>query len=598
MGDTYETTVTLRHEGDVTIEDQREVGIALGPAADALMHESVLREIRGELEFDITLTDLSSWIVYEVNPRARTMYFTVSGATGEDAAEYARVVTDVFMAYHKERQSRRIEARIARAGKRIEAAEDEAEGARSLYNAFRETHGIADLSTEQQSMVTSAASLRANSELAGSEIRALEARLGSLQAQLASTPKTSFLGRGTSPEQATYNRLRQELASARATLSPAHPRVQALQQQVEQLRSQLRAGGGTSFGSEGLVEANVTYDALQEQIRATESDLAALRERRKGFGEMAGRAQTRVEAFSDIEGEATALLAEVKVNEALLGRLRSTEAALEDALRDPPSGFAVLDPGGVPEYPAANRLKIAFFVAIAMMAVVLALFVVLRREFRGLWVNTPVEVAFWGNGPVLGTTSWPNDPLGLDELIGGLDDCVPYAKGNLLIIGGSPNESRMADELADRLRGDWFPTDEHTAAPRPAKSSPKERAPLQTPPPSGPYPVGGSASGSVALARLPSTRADEAIRLAGPGTQIRLEAWDGPHEGHALRRAARIADRIVVLVRSGAVSAIQLHGIQNRVGRKQGIGYIVVGLPSEFGTLPDRVGDVAGFWRS
>jgi hypothetical protein len=79
---------------------------------------------------------------------------------------------------------------------------------------------------------------------------------------------------------------------------------------------------------------------------------------------------------------------------------------------------------------------------------------------------------------------------------------------------------------------------------------------------------------------------------------MRLEAWDGPHEGQALRRAARIADRIVVLVRSGAVSAIQLHGIQNRVGRKQGIGYIVVGLPSEFGTLPDRVGDVAGFWRS
>ncbi len=272
--------------------------------------------------------------------------------------------------------------------------------------------------------------------------------------------------------------------------------------------------------------------------------------------------------------------------------------ASDFALRDPPSGFVVLDPGGVAEYPAENKLKIVFFAAISMVAVLLALFVVLRREFQGLWVNTPTEVAFWGNGPVLGTTSWPNDPLGLDELIGGLDDCLPYAKGNLLIIGGSPNDSRMAGELADRLRGDWFPADGQTAAPRPPKSSPQERAPLQTPPPTGPYPVGGSGSGSLALARLPSTRVDEAIRLAGPGAQIRLEAWDGPQEGQALRRAARIADRIVVLVRSGAVSAIQLHGIQNRVGRKRGIGYIIVGLPPEFGTLPDRVGDVAGFWRS
>ena len=597
MGRSYETTVTLRHEGDVTIADRLGAGIALRPAADALMRASVLRKIREELDFNVSLTGLSHWILYDVDPRVGTMSFTVSGPTGEDAAQYGRVVTDVFMAYHKERQSRRIEARIARTATRIDAAEGEAEEARSLYNAFRETYGIADLSTEQQSMLRSAASLRADSELAVSEIRALEAKLGSLQAQLASTPKTRSLGGGTSPEQATYNRLRQELASARATLSPAHPRVQALQQQVAQLRSQIRTGGGTSLGSDVLIGANVTYDALERQIRAAESDLAALRERKKGLGDMAGRAETRVDAFSDIEGEATALLTEVKVNEGILSRLRSTEAALKDVLHDPPSGFVVLDPGAVPEYPMKNKMKMVIFLAISMLGVAIALFIVLRREFRGLWANTPTEIAFWGNGPVLAATSWPNDPLGLDELIGGLDDFVPYAKGNLLIIGGSPDDIRIARELADRLRGDWVLMQERTAAPSPAEPSPTGQAPLQTPPPSGPYPIGGSGSGAVALARLPSARPSEAIRLAGPGTQMRLEAWEGPQEGQALRRAARIADRIVVLVRSGAVSAIQLHRIQNRVGRERGIGYIVVGLPSEFGTLPDRVGDVAGFWR-
>jgi hypothetical protein len=86
--------------------------------------------------------------------------------------------------------------------------------------------------------------------------------------------------------------------------------------------------------------------------------------------------------------------------------------------------------------------------------------------------------------------------------------------------------------------------------------------------------------------------------VASPAGQLQLEAWDGPLESQSLRRAARIADRVVILVRSGAMSAPKLNGIQNRVGRKRGIGYIVVGLPEELHTLPDRVGDVAGFWRS
>ena len=600
MGDSYETTVTLRHEGDATVETvpHGAEGIALAPAADALMNQSVLRQIREELGFESSLTSLADWIAYESDYRTGTMSFTVSGETGEEAAEYARVVTDVFMDYHKERQSRRIEAKIARTDKRIGAAEGEAEDARARYNQFRETHGIADLSTEQQSMVQSAAGLRADGELMVSEIRALEAQVASFRAQLASTPKTNRLSDGTSPERATYNELRQQLASARATLSPAHPQVQALEQQVAQLRAQLRAGGGGASLGAGLVGVNSTYQVLMGQLREAESNLAALRVRRKGLTEMAGRAQGRVEAFSDIEGEATALLAEVKLNEALVGKLRATDAALEDALRDPPSGFVVLDPGSVPEFPVENKMKMVFFMAIPTLAVLLALIIVLRREFRGLWVLTPAETAFWGNGPVLATSGWPNDPLGLAELVAGLDDVVPHAKGSLLLVGGSPNESRVANELADRLHDDWFVTSARAAGPAPTSARPQEPGPLQTPPPSGPYPIPGSASSSVALARLPSFPPNDAIRLASPGADFQLEAWNGPYESQALRRAARIADRVVIIVRSGAMSAIQLNSIRNRIGRKRGIGYIVVGLPDEFCALPDRVGDVASFWRA
>ena len=597
MGSAYETTVVLKYEGDELMSDQRPSAYAIVPAADALLHQSVLGEIREELGFESDLTELAGWIQYEADHRSQTLWFTVSGETGEDAAEYARVVTQVFMAYHKDRQSRRIEVEIARTEKRIDAVEREAEVARGRYNAFREQHGISDLPTEQQSMLEAAAQLRADSELAVPEIRALEAQVSSLEALLASTPKTSVVGGGVSPERATYERLRQELVSAQASLSPDHPRVQALQQQVAQLRAQLRSGGGSTSSGGGLVGVNATYQDVAGQLREAKSNLAALRERQKGLSGMAERAQDRVASFSGIEGEASALLAAVKVNENLLSNLRGTKSVLEDALRDPPSGFVVLDPGGVPEHAVKNMMKLVVFLAIPALFVTVVLLVVLRREFRGLRLETPAEVAFWGKGPVLASTPWPSSEDGLDDLVAGLDDSVPNGKGRLLVIGSSPDESRLARVFVDRINRDWFPTNKPTGAPTMVTPPPAERSPLQTPPPSGPYPVGRSGSPSVALVRLPSAPATEAIQVVRPEGHLELEAWNGPLEGQSLRRAARLADRVVVLVRSGAVSALGLNGIQQRFGRERGIGYIVVGLPEELLTLPDRVGDVAAFWR-
>jgi uncharacterized protein involved in exopolysaccharide biosynthesis len=596
MSSAYETTAILQYEGDLQVADMPPSRNSLIAAADALRRQPLLAKLADETGFKGSLSALARTIGYEVDLMSGTMKISVSGDTGEDAAERARTVTDVFMTYHKERQSKRIEEEILRRTKRIEAADHEVEIARRRYDEFREEHGIGDLSTEQQSMVQSAAKLRADSELTVLETRVAEAAVASLESQLASTPKTSFVSSGNSPEKSAYNRLRQELVDAKATLSPDHPRVQALQQQVNQLGSQLRSGQVASVGGEGLVGANASYKVLEGQVREARSRLAALRERQRGFSEMADKAQHRVEAFSDIESEASKLLAAVKVNESLVSGLRRTQVALEDALRDPPSGFVVLDPGAVPEYPVRNKAKLIVFLAVPMLAVAIVLFLLLRREFRGLRVATATEVAFWGNGPVLGATPWPNDPKGLDELVEGLDDIVPRANGDLLILGASPADSRLASELVERVRDDWFRVEDDRTAREMPDIGPQGRAPLQTPPPSGPYPVGGTRS--VALVRQPSRPPAQAMTLARRADNLQLEAWEGPHDGQALRRAARLADRVLVLVRSGTVSAMQLREIQNRLGRQSGIGFIVVGLPEELRSLRDRVGDVTGFWRA
>jgi predicted nucleic acid-binding Zn-ribbon protein len=595
MGNAYRTTVVLKYEGGLHLVGYEfSTGHALEPAANALHRESVLRRIRDARGSRSNLVTLAAQIGYQFDLRAQTVQFSVYGKTPEDAADFAKLVTDVFLTYHQERNARRIEQELDHVSKRITAAEDQAEEARRRYNEFREANGISNLSSEQLSLVTSAAGLRSDSQLAESEIRALEARVASLESQLATIPKTSMVSSATSPERATYDSLRRELVSARASLSDDHPRVQALQQQVAQLEAQIRRGGSGS----GTFGRNTTYAAVSRELRSAKSQLTMLRERQKGLSDMAERAQRRVESLSGMEGEASALLAEVEVNGALVSRLRANEATLEDALEDPPSGFSVLDPGAVPELPVRNKMKPVVFAGFLIVFGFGALALVLWREFRGLRVLTPAEIAFWGSGPVLAATPWPSDPLGLDELVAGLDDLAPEARGTLLILGGTPADAPLAQDLARRMNEDWFVDGPTAAAPAAGTSVPREPSPLTTPPPSGPYPIGGSPRQSTAPAQPSTALALRPVQLVRREQRIRLEAWDGPFEGQALRRAARLADRVIILVRSNAMTALALNGIHRRIGREEGIGYVVLALPEELGSLPDRVGNVVDFWKT
>ena len=325
--------------------------------------------------------------------------------------------------------------------------------------------------------------------------------------------------------------------------------------QVAQLKAQLRGGGG------GLVGSNSTYRTLSEELRDAKAGLATLRERQKGISQLADEAQERVESFSGIEGEASALLAEVEVNEALVSRLHGSDAVLEDRLENPPSSFSVLDPGSVPELPVRNKMKLVVFGVMSVLGVIVGLMFVLWREFRGFRPQTPAEIAFWGFGPVLGATAWPADLQGLEELVAGLDDLAPDAKGELLIIGGTPSDAAYAKQLARRMSEDWFvdrPAPHEQSAPHVRQES----EPLRTPPPSGPFPTsgpypvdGGSPRPSVARAQPSTALARRPVNLVRRREGLRLEAWDGPFEDQALRRAARLADRVVVLVRSDTMSA-------------------------------------------
>jgi hypothetical protein len=93
------------------------------------------------------------------------------------------------------------------------------------------------------------------------------------------------------------------------------------------------------------------------------------------------------------------------------------------------------------------------------------------------------------------------------------------------------------------------------------------------------------AGGGSALAR----RGNDAITVA--------QAWDGPPHGPSLRRASRLADRVLVVVAAGTMSVTEVAQLRSRLGRSSGIGVLLVGLNPDFVKLPDRVGEVDRFWE-
>ena len=73
-------------------------------------------------------------------------------------------------------------------------------------------------------------------------------------------------------------------------------------------------------------------------------------------------------------------------------------------------------------------------------------------------------------------------------------------------------------------------------------------------------------------------------------------AWNGPLSGPVLRRAARLAHRVVVVVSSG-LSVVDLARVKTRLGRDRGVGYVLVNVGDRYIDVEDRVGPVEEFWQ-
>ena len=603
---------------------------------DSVKLPTHLDQVREELGLEMTRDEIGSRLEVTFDRDSNVVSVAATADESEQSARIANAIVDVFLAHQADLARTRSEENVDRLREEIAAAQASVNEAQAEYDAFRRRYGISDLSLERQHAIELAAQLQSEAELARVTAAGADAR-----AQALASGTFTSTRRVSSP---ALDRARTELEEARVTLSDAHPRVRALEARIQQLEAEAQA-------SAPLV-ANV-------RVRAAERRAARAENRNDTYERVVAQARERLSQLSEVEGEASRLLSGVQVKEAALAELEGVFARAHAEMTTTNSGFRLLAPALPPEEPSSsNRRAMAVFILLGIVAFTIV--VLLLYELRGLRAHTANEIAFWGRGPVLGATPWPNTDYSLAPLIEELGDYALECGGTTLVLGASRKEATLASEVAERLHldtdvledeDDVYVDPEHdvtvtmdevrdsaagrsaTVTPPPRRDPRKEtlaygsRAAAHAMDPSGgaprsdvidvgvdedaePLPLERPSGRAVGTAIVPARKANgnghagrAAFALArrpDDWCPPKIAAWRGADAGPPMRRAARVADRVIIVIPAGGMSFSQLERLRQTIGREDddGVGYLVVGVRPELATLPDRAGPVESFWRA
>lgn len=564
----YTSTVTIRFDGLPAMPGLPAPNYgSVNAYADGLYAEPVLMEVRRQLgdEVPASLEAIRKSIVMTADPQSGAIRAEVTAGSPEAARKFGDVLAKAFLDYQTEQLRARLDDAHRRLDEQLAIARLAHQRARIAWDNFRKEHGFDSIESEQGRIVA-AAQLRTEAILAANEATSLENRVKTLRRELDRMPRLMVSQQQeAAPEATRLADLEAELAAKESRLTPAHPEVQALRRQAQMLRLRLNDGRAKTVSTQ-ILGPNAERSTVTVALAEAESALAAARGRAEGLKRHAEMAEEKIASFSAVEGQALVLLANLNVQRELENRLEGERARVAAAILEPESGFMIIKPAHLPHAANPNKFRVIATVLVPILVTLLAVLVVLVRELRGFRVETPAELAYWADAPVIGATSWPNEPGCLEELIEGLDDFVPRARGEVLVVGASAWDAALSETIAARLGADWLADtkDEEVT---------EERG-------------GGSEL---------SLREGTAIEKRS-SARLRAVHWGGESRGPSLRRAARLVDRVLVVVSSGAVSATDLLGLKRRLGRDHGVGLVVVNVPPHYQNGPDRVGEVAEFW--
>jgi uncharacterized protein involved in exopolysaccharide biosynthesis len=510
---------------------------------DTIKLPNALAEVRQRMGLSLTLESLARRIDANATDDSNILIIQGRADNAEEAVRLTGTLTQVFLDGRTALERARAEEQLRVLGEEIERVQAGLVSARERYDRFRQENGISDLVLDRRAAIEEAALLRAEVYRSHVEMGSEEAKVALLRsAAQREQPKVVLSETQSRATEQKLAALRTELSARRASLSDEHPEVQGLAAAVTALEAK-RSGAPVLMDQ--TVGANPQWMFLQQGLIGASVGREAAQRKWQSFTRLVDSARERVERLSAMEGQASLLLAEIHLAETRLGGLKAEQREAEATVHQAAAGFRVLDAAELPSLPTRSSRR---FVAIAF-PLLLSLCAALLCAGRALWglkLWTPAELAFWGRAPVVAVSAWPPSAEGLEELALDLGEPLSTASGSTLMLALAPTRSGQAVELASRLE------------------------------------PGAAVS----------------LRESVPVRAGALVVWDRTESIQALRRRVRQSVRVLVLVEAGAHSLFDIAAVRGLLGTEGRIGFVVLGLGTEFADLPDRVGDVPGFWRS
>ena len=531
---------------------------------ESVLLQSNLEKVQQIMSIDMPLKQFAKLLKVAPSQRSSNVAISAEWTTAEGAARLANTVMEVFLASRKDVLTAQLSANAERYRKAVVEAERRQKAAATAYDEFRRESGISDISQERELAIAQVAQISAQADTARAQAESAKSQLEGLKGD-GPVGEPNMLANDADRRQSEIDakrlpEARSELELAKQRYSADHPQVRRLEAELAALEARVKARGN---------DPNRRRVAIRQTASRAE-------QRRRAAEDFQKQLQERLDKLSSVEGRAAVLLGEMRVAEQALDAAKAMFAQSHLEAQNPPSEFRITERGTPPVEPLDSpRKKVALGVPIAF-TLLTALFVIVW-SLRKLEVRTPKEAAFWGGVPVVGASTWPRDPDMLSSLMHDLDDYAPHCEGVTLIVGASLDEAHLARRVAE-----W---DGHRVSK--AIDDPSRM-------------LTGGASGStypIVTAAHAGAGGGEREPAGAPGN-MQILTLTGPVPAQALRRAARLADRVLVVVASGKHSIFQLMKIKGRLGRDSGIGVLLVGLDKEYAMVRDRVGEIERFWYS
>ena len=564
MENTYRSSAALVWEPKSELRpDEKELAAEIHASIKAPAATGRARELLG---LPIALPALGKLVDYHFEPHSRYVMLSAEGASPDDAMKLAKVIVRVFSEQQRAFAQQRALGAVAQRERELGEVQQRVDDARAAYEAFRTGNKLSDEEIQQAATPASGG--------AG----------GTADGGVAD-------GAARTPEAAKLESLRAELKRLQAT-SKDHPGIPTLTAQIatmevrvaQQVPSTAVApapdgqgeaaaageGGDEGQGAEGNDgKAPAKHSKLWKYLASQKNAAAA-----RGTGRVSeltlGEQRRRAEAIT----KALELRKQIEVQqgqqatvEIALARTRAQSSVAHEDWR-------VLTAPSKPTRPERGMQGL-IATTMPLTGMLVALLALLIRPLIDGRVYTAREAAYWARLPVLASTAWPRTREMFFPLVDELGQQATGAPGVTLVVGASAAEAKAAEELAS-----WL--DEGLISSRRRGAGGDKDAPFVSPA------AGAIGSGEPREDRKP---------MPGGAYPNGVHAWQGDVDGPQLRRAARVVDRVIVLVTSGSMSFSEIGELRTRLGRSSGTALVMLGLNPTLLKLPDQSGEVGRFWR-